>query len=223
MDWNKETRMKKVAIILSGCGVNDGSEIHEAVLCLLHLTKQGASYQCFAPDKPQQVTNHLSGEADAGGERNVLVEAARIARGEIKPLSELAVADFDALLLPGGFGVATNLCDFAEQGANMTLDPEVLAACKAFASERKPAGYCCIAPILIPKIYPAGVKGTIGTDAGVAEAFNAMGGEHVGCAVTDVVEDSRYQVLSTPAYMLAKDIAQADTGIAKLVKRLLAL
>lgn len=213
--------MKKVAIILSGCGVNDGSEIHEAVLCLLHLTKQGARYQCFAPDKPQATTNHLTGKLDAGQQRNVLTEAARIARGEIKPLTELNVADFDALLLPGGFGVAKNLSDFASQGSDMQLDAQVQAVCKSFASARKPAGYCCIAPILIPRVYPAGVKGTIGTDTGTADAFTAMGGEHIGCAVTDVVEDARYQVISTPAYMLAKNIAEADIGIGKLVKRLL--
>lgn len=213
--------MKKVAIILSGCGVNDGSEIHEAVLCLLHLTKQGASYQCFAPDKPQATTNHITGKLDASQSRNVLTEAARIARGDIKALTELNIADFDALLLPGGFGVAKNLSDFASQGAEMQLDAQVQAACKAFASARKPAGYCCIAPILIPRVYPAGVKGTIGTDTDTADAFSAMGGEHIGCAVTDVVEDARYQVISTPAYMLAKNIAEADIGIGKLVKRLL--
>lgn len=213
--------MKKVAIILSGCGVNDGSEIHEAVLCLLHLAKLGASYQCFAPDKPQATINHLTGKPDTGAQRNVLTEAARIARGEIKPLSELQVEDFDALLLPGGFGVAKNLTDFASQGADMQLDAEVQTACQAFAKARKPAGYCCIAPILLPRVYPEGVKGTIGTDAGTAEAFTAMGGEHIGCAVTDVVEDSRHQVISTPAYMLAKNIAEADIGIGKLVKRLL--
>lgn len=214
--------MKKVAVILSGCGVQDGAEIHEAVLCLLHLTKQGASYQCFAPDKPQRdVINHLTGEAAAGQGRNVLVEAARIARGNIKPVTELNAADFDALLLPGGFGVAKNLCDFATRGADTQLDADVLAACKSFATARKPAGYCCIAPILIPRLYPSGVKGTIGTDVAVADAFIAMGGEHIGCAVTDVVEDAHYRVISTPAYMLANNIADADIGIGKLVKRLL--
>ncbi|PSJ45148.1 isoprenoid biosynthesis protein ElbB [Zobellella endophytica] len=213
--------MKKVAVILSGCGVYDGAEIHEAVLCLLHLSRHGAGYQCFAPDKLQHhVVNHLTGEEQAGG-RNVLEEAARIARGQIRPLHELNAADFDALLLPGGFGAAKNLCDFASKGADTRVDPQVLAACKAFAAARKPAGYCCIAPVLIPHAYPAGVKGTIGTDAGVADAFTAMGGEHIGCAVTDVVEDSHYKVISTPAYMLAENIAEADTGIGKLVKRLL--
>ncbi|MBL1375752.1 isoprenoid biosynthesis glyoxalase ElbB [Zobellella iuensis] len=213
--------MKKVAVILSGCGVYDGAEIHEAVLCLLHLARQGARYQCFAPDKPQHhVVNHLTGEAQAGS-RNVLEEAARIARGQIKPISALKADDFDALLLPGGFGAAKNLCDFAFKGADARVDAGVLAACKAFAAARKPAGYCCIAPVLIPHAYPAGVKGTIGTDPGVAGAFAAMGGEHIGCAVTDVVEDEHYKVISTPAYMLAENIAEADTGIGKLVKRLL--
>lgn len=213
--------MKKVAVILSGCGVYDGAEIHEAVLCLLHLARQGASYQCFAPDKPQHhVINHLSGEEEAGS-RNVLEEAARIARGDIKPLTELNADDFDALLLPGGFGAAKNLCDFAVKGADAQLDQQVLRVCKDFAAARKPAGYCCISPVMIPRVYPAGVKGTIGTEAAVAEAFTAMGGEHIGCAVTDVVEDSHYRVISTPAYMLAQNIIEADTGIGKLVKRLL--
>ncbi|MDV2856548.1 isoprenoid biosynthesis glyoxalase ElbB [Oceanimonas sp. CAM02] len=213
--------MKKVAVILSGCGVYDGAEIHEAVLCLLHLARNGARYQCFAPDKPQHhVLNHASGE-ESSEQRNVLTEAARIARGDIQPLSELNADDFDALLLPGGFGVAKNLCNFAFEGADCEVDDEVLAACKGFARARKPAGYCCIAPVLIPKVYPAGVKGTVGTDAAVADAFMAMGGEHIGCAVTDMVEDERHKVISTPAYMLAKNITEADTGIGKLVKRLL--
>ncbi len=211
--------MKKVAVILSGCGVYDGAEIHEAVLCLLHLARQGASYQCFAPDKPQHhVINHLTG-AEQPGSRNVLEESARIARGEIKPLSELDAGEFDALLLPGGFGAAKNLCDFAFKGDAAQVDIDVLVACKAFAAARKPAGYCCIAPMLMPRVYPAGVKGTIGTDT--AQSFTAMGGEHIGCAVTDVVEDEHYKVISTPAYMLAQSITEADTGIGKLVKRLL--
>ncbi|MCC4263376.1 isoprenoid biosynthesis glyoxalase ElbB [Oceanimonas baumannii] len=213
--------MKKVAVILSGCGVYDGAEIHEAVLCLLHLARQGAHYQCFAPDKPQHhVLDHRTG-AESSEQRNVLTEAARIARGDIQPLSELDAGNFDALLLPGGFGVAKNLSNFAVEGAGCEVDGQVLAACGAFAQARKPAGYCCIAPVLIPKVYPAGVKGTIGTDAATAEAFIAMGGEHIGCAVTDVVEDDHYKVISTPAYMLAQSITEADTGIGKLVKRLL--
>ncbi|MCT7654628.1 isoprenoid biosynthesis glyoxalase ElbB [Oceanimonas sp. NS1] len=213
--------MKKVAVILSGCGVYDGAEIHEAVLCLLHLARNGARYQCFAPDQPQHhVIDHRTGE-ESGERRNVLTEAARIARGDIQPLSELNADDFDALLLPGGFGAAKNLCNFAFEGDACDVNHEVLAACRAFAKARKPAGYCCIAPVLMPRVYPAGVKGTIGTDAAVAEAFAAMGGEHIGCAVTDVVEDAHYQVISTPAYMLAQSITEADTGIGKLVKRLL--
>lgn len=213
--------MKKIAVILSGCGVYDGTEIHEAVLCLLHLARQGAHYQCFAPDKPQHhVLDHRTG-AENSEQRNVLTEAARIARGDIQPLSELDAGNFDGLLLPGGFGVAKNLSNFAVEGAGCEVDSQVLAACGAFAQARKPSGYCCIAPVLIPKVYPAGVKGTIGTDAATAEAFIAMGGEHIGCAVTDVVEDEHYKVISTPAYMLAQSITEADTGIGKLVKRLL--
>ncbi|CCQ12660.1 Sigma cross-reacting protein 27A [Pseudoalteromonas luteoviolacea B = ATCC 29581] len=214
--------MKTVAIILAGCGVFDGSEIHEAVLTLLHVTKQGAKYQCFAPDIEQMHTiNHISGEPMAQT-RNVMVESARIARGEIKPIRELQVEAFDALIIPGGFGAAKNLCDFAVKGAAMTVHNEIEAIARAFALAKKPAGYLCIAPAMIPKIYGAGVKATIGTDSDTATALTAMGAHHIDCKVDDIVIDDEHVVISTPAYMLATNIAQADAGIAKLVNAVLA-
>ena len=213
--------MKKVAVILSGAGVFDGAEVNETVLTLLHIAKQGASYECFAPDIEQMHTiNHLKGE-ESGDKRNVLEEAARITRGEVRPLSDLDSTEFDALILPGGFGVAKNLCDFAVKGADMTVNDEVLKVGKAFADAKKPAGYMCIAPVLLPHIYGKGVKVTIGNDGEVASAINKMGGEHVNCGVRDIVVDDKHQLVTTPAYMLAENLPDAEVGIRKLVEKVL--
>ncbi|WP_417435015.1 isoprenoid biosynthesis glyoxalase ElbB [Idiomarina abyssalis] len=213
--------MKKVAVILSGSGVFDGAEVNETVLTLLHIAKQGASYECFAPDIEQMHTiNHLKGE-ESGDKRNVLQEAARITRGEVRPLSDLDSTEFDALILPGGFGVAKNLCDFAVKGADMTVNDEVLKVGKAFVDAKKPAGYMCIAPVLLPHIYGKGVKVTIGNDGEVASAINKMGGEHVNCGVRDIVVDDKHQLVTTPAYMLAENLLDAEEGISKLVEKVL--
>lgn len=215
--------MKKIAVILSGSGVFDGAEIHEAVLALHAIEKQGASWHCFAPNIDQlHVINHITGE-EMAETRNVLTEAARIARGNIEDVAKLHAEDFDAVLLPGGFGAAKNLTDFAVNGAECSINTHVASACRAFAQARKPAGYLCIAPAIIPMIYDNGVKGTIGNDEGTAAAFNALGGEHINCEVDDIVFDGEHNVLSTPAYMLAGNISQAASGIEKLVKKLVEL
>ncbi|RUO60634.1 isoprenoid biosynthesis glyoxalase ElbB [Pseudidiomarina insulisalsae] len=213
--------MKKVAVLLSGAGFNDGAEINEAVLTLLHIGKQGATYQCFAPDVEQMdVVNHVSGETTQE-KRNVMTEAARIARGDIKPLNELNVKEFDALILPGGYGVAKNFCDFAVNGADMTVNEQLLEILKEFAQERKPAGYICISPVLLPYVYGEGVHATIGNDKETANAIEKMGGTHVECPVDDIVLDDANLVVTTPAYMLAKSVADADKGIGKLVEKVL--
>ncbi len=209
--------MTDVAVVLSGCGFLDGAEIHESVMTLLALDSHELSYQCFAPDKPQRdVVNHYT-KTPADEQRNVLTEAARIARGAIRPLSELDPAQFRAIVFPGGYGAAKNLCDFAVNGTGMQLDPEVERVARAFAEAGKPAGYICIAPAMIPRIYPAGVRCTIGTDTETAAALQAMGAEHRNCPVDDIVADERYKVVSTPAYMLAQRISEAAAGIEKLV------
>jgi len=216
--------MKKVAIILSGSGVFDGSEIHEAVITMLSVEQNGASYQCFAPDVEQyHVVNHLTGDVAENESRNVLVESARIARGDILPVTALQVEEFDALLLPGGFGAAKNLCDFAIKGADTTMHCDVLAACKAFAKAKKPAGYICISPAMIPLVYGNGAITTIGTDVETATAVTALGGIHTECSANDIVVDEQRKVVSTPAYMLAENISQAATGISKLVKKIIEL
>ncbi|WOC25932.1 isoprenoid biosynthesis glyoxalase ElbB [Pseudoalteromonas sp. N1230-9] len=215
--------MKKVAVILAGCGVYDGAEINEAVLTLLHIAKAGASYQCFAPDIDQLHTiNHLTGEEMAPN-RNVLVEAARIARGNIKAITELKVSEFDALIVPGGFGAAKNLSDFAVKGPEAQVQNDILKACTDFVKANKAAGYMCIAPAMLPLIYGQGVKTTIGNDADTASAIEKLGGDHQACAVEDIVIDEQHKVVTTPAYMLAQSLLDADAGIQKLVKKVLEL
>lgn len=215
--------MKKVAVILSGCGVFDGAEIHEAVLTLLSIEQEGGAYTCFAPDIAQlHVVNHLTGEVESET-RNVLVESARIARGEIKSLTECNVDEFDVLILPGGFGAAKNLCNFAIKGPECVVDASVLATCKAFAEAGKPAAYACIAPALAAAVYGNGVKLTIGNDKDTAAGVTALGASHVECSVEDVVIDEANKLVTTPAYMLAGSISEAFTGLNKMVKAVFAL
>lgn len=214
---------KKVAVILSGCGVYDGAEIHESVITLLRLDQRGAKVQCFAPNIAQHhVVNHLTGE-EMPESRNVLVESARIARGDIKDISEANVEDFDALIVPGGFGAAKNLSDFAFKGTECAVQPDVLALAEAFAEAGKPIGLMCISPAIAAKIYGPGVICTIGKDDDTAAAVSKMGGEHHECEVSEIVEDKARKLVSTPAYMLANSISEAASGINKMVDRVLEL
>ncbi|QYJ82342.1 MULTISPECIES: isoprenoid biosynthesis glyoxalase ElbB [Shewanella] len=216
--------MKKFAVLLSGAGVFDGSELHEAVLTLLSLTQAGVSYQCFAPNIEQMhVVNHLTGEVAVGEHRNVLVESARIARGDIKATDELDIQAFDGLVIPGGFGAAKNLCNFAVVGSECEVAPSVKAFISEFVEADKPVGFICISPVMIPKLYGEKAKGTIGHDSDTAHAFNLMGGEHVEANVEQIVVDEARKLVSTPAYMLAENIAQAHIGIDKLVKKVIEL
>ncbi|MCL1078543.1 isoprenoid biosynthesis protein ElbB [Parashewanella spongiae] len=216
--------MKKVAVLLSGCGVFDGCEVNEAVLTLLTIATEGASYQCFAPDQEQMhVIDHLSGNVAEMEKRNVLVESARIARGEVLATTALEIDNFDALIIPGGYGAAKNLCDFAVNGADCEISTLVESFIDQFKQAQKPVGFICISPVMIPKIYPQGATGTIGTDEETAAAFDVMGGQHQQTNVDDIVVDSKNKVVSTPAYMLANTIVEAHKGIEKLVKKVIAL
>ena len=215
--------MKKIGVVLSGCGVYDGTEIHEAVITLLAIARSGAQALCFAPDKAQtDVINPLTGEPMAES-RNVLVEAARIARGDIQPLAAARAEDLDALIVPGGFGAAKNLSNFASQGAECLIDSDLKALTLAMHEAGKPLGFMCIAPALLPKIFPIPLRITIGTDLDTAEVVEEMGAEHVPCPVDDIVVDEEHKVVTTPAWMLAQNIAEAASGIEKLVARVLAL
>ena len=214
--------MKKFAVVLSGCGVFDGAEIHEATLTMYAIMKHGATYEIFAPDIPQHhVINHLTG-SEMKESRNVLVESARIARGKIKPLSEFNPAGFDVLIFPGGFGAAKNLSDFAFRGDNFQVNPEVEAAIRGMVSQGKPVGALCISPVLVAKVL-SDVELTIGQDAETAKAIEKMGARHVQTGHGEVVVDKKYKVATTPCYMLDANIVQIGDGAMNVVKTLLEL
>ncbi|SEM01865.1 isoprenoid biosynthesis glyoxalase ElbB [Halomonas caseinilytica] len=212
---------KQVAVILSGCGVQDGSEIYETTLTLLRLDQLGIGYRCFAPNIDQHdVIDHRNGESQSEERRNVLVESARLARGDVAPLEELEADEFDAVILPGGFGVAKNLSTFAEDGADLVIQAGLGEALADFYEDRKPIGLMCIAPVMVPRLLGPGIAVTVGHDPSVAGAISAMGGLHRSCGVEDIVVDFENRVVTTPAYMLATRIGEAATGIFKLVDRI---
>ena len=193
--------MKKVAVILSGCGYLDGAEITEAVSILVSIGQHGADYKCFAPNKDVVETNHLT-QKSTGQNRNVLQEAARIARGEIQSLEDLKIQDFDALAFPGGFGAALHLCDFAQKGSGGNVDSEVLRIVKEFHDSKKPIAAICIAPALMALAFgDKGVNVTIGDDQGTASEVEKTGAKHSNCAVEKYVVDMANKVITTPAYM----------------------
>lgn len=209
---------KKVAVILSGCGVYDGSEIYEASLVLLSLDRAGIAYQCMAPNIEQMhVINHMTGE-EMSESRNVLIESARLARGEIIDLADANPDDYDGLIFPGGFGAAKNLSNFAVNGADMVVNEQVLAFSQAVHKQRKVIALVCIAPALAPKIIGEGVQCTIGNDADTAAAIQSMGGVHRHCSVDSYVVDEDNNLLTTPAYMLATSISEAADGIDSTVQ-----
>ena len=217
--------MKNVAVILSGCGVFDGAEIHESVLVLLALDRANARIICAAPDIPQHhVINHLTRQPVPGEIRNVLVESARIARGHIIPLSQLKVNEVDAIILPGGFGAAKNLCDFALKGDRFGVHPEVAKVLQTAHRAGKPLGFACIAPAIAAQLFGSEkVEFTIGNDPATATSLQQGGGRHVACSVHNVVVDHRLKIVTTPAYMLASRITEAEAGINKLVQAVLAM
>ncbi|OPZ19574.1 MAG: Enhancing lycopene biosynthesis protein 2 [candidate division BRC1 bacterium ADurb.BinA364] len=215
-------RKPRFAVVLSGCGVFDGSEIHEAVLTMLAIARQRGEYVCFAPDVPQKQTiDHLT-KRETAESRNILAEAARIARGRIAPLADFDASEFDALVFPGGFGAAKNLSTFAFDGPRCTVDPYVESAIAAMREARKPIGAMCIAPVLLAKTL-AGVEVTIGRDSETAGALEKMGARHVNAGPVEVVVDARNQIATTPCYMLDSDIAQVAQGAENLIKALLAM
>lgn len=216
---------KMIAVVLSGCGHRDGSEIHEATLTLWAVHKNGAEFQCFAPDIPQHhVLNHITGE-EMPETRNVLVESARIARGKIKDLKAFKESDFDALIFPGGVGAAKNLCTYAMDGPNCTVNDDVARAIRAMHAAGKPIGALCVAPAILARIFGKQLAPelTIGRDAGTAAAIEAMGARHFEAGRTDVVIDEANRIVTTPCYMLPTRIRDVATGAEKAVQALLAL
>jgi len=216
---------KKVGVILSGCGVYDGSEIHESVITMLALDREGAEMLLCAPDIEQMhVVNHLTGDVAEGESRNVLVESARIARGSIRDIATVSADEIDALILPGGFGAAKNLCDFAVQGSSCTVDEGVARLVREVHAQSKPIAAVCIAPALIARVLGGENPSlTIGSDFDTAEALESMGADHVTCPVRECVVDEKHRIITTPAYMLAQSMSEAAEGIEKTVRELLRL
>ncbi len=218
--WQKGYTMKKVAVILSGCGVMDGTEIQEACAALLALTRAGLDPVICAPRMPQRhVIDHATGQPIGNQSRDVLAESARIARGKIRDLAEVRVDAIDAVLLPGGYGAAKNLCDFAVRGAACAVHPPVAALLRSTYDTRKPIAAMCIAPVILARVFGATAHPTvtIGNDRDTAAAIVAMGARHQDCAVTDTVIDRPNLMVTTPAYMVASTITEVFDGAARLV------
>jgi enhancing lycopene biosynthesis protein 2 len=217
--------MKKIGVVLSGCGVFDGAEIHESVLTLLAIDRAGAKAVCMAPDIDQMhVINHHNGEEMLGEKRNVLVESARIARGEIRDINAIRADDIDALVFPGGFGAAKNLSSFAEKGADCDVNPDVMRLVKEFIAKQKPQAALCIAPAMMAKIYEGEtVKPTltIGNDKDGSGMIEEMGSTHQECSARDFVLDAENKIVSTPAYMVGQSISEVAEGIEKTINELL--
>lgn len=212
---------KRVGVVLSGCGVQDGSEIHEAVLLLLALDKAGLEAVIMAPDIPQkQVMNHRFGEP-MEDQRNVLVESARIARGNIKIMKYITELEIDALAFPGGFGAVKNLSDFLEKGSDCEVHPQVQRLILECNDHNKPIAACCIAPVILAQVLGRkGIEVTVGDDTNIAEKINAMGAVHKNCPACDVVVDERNRIVTAPAYMLCQSISDVAVGIEKMVSKL---
>ena len=218
--------MARVGVCLSGCGVMDGAEIHESVLTILALDQAGAEIIFMAPNINQsKVVNHLTGN-EIRETRNILVESARITRGEISDLSDITDNDIEALIFPGGFGAALNLCTFGHQGANCEINPEVEDLIQRMVKAEKPVGVFCIAPALMARAVRdsnLNVHLTIGSDPDTARQIELLGAKHVNCAADDIVVDKHNKIVSTPAYMLGENISQVAAGITKAVQKVLEL
>ncbi|MAR76056.1 MAG: isoprenoid biosynthesis protein ElbB [Candidatus Marinimicrobia bacterium] len=215
--------MPKVGLVLSGCGVNDGSEIHEAVITMLELDKAGAEMVLMAPNIDQlHVINHATGE-EMDDSRNVLIESARISRGNIEDIAGVTSDNLDALIFPGGFGVSKNLSDYAMSGMECSVNPDVLRLSREVHNDQKPIGVICIAPAIMANILAGDTELTIGFDEQTAADIDAMGAKHVLCPVDEIVIDKEKKVVSTPAYMEAKSIKEAASGIEKLVAEILSM
>ncbi len=213
---------KTIGVILSGCGHQDGSEIHEATLTLWAIHKNGAEYQCFAPNINQHhVLNHITGQ-EMAEQRNVLIESARIARGKITDLAEFDSDQIDGLVIPGGFGAAKNLCTYAFDGPDCSVNPDIEKAVRTMHAVQKPIGALCIAPVLLAKIL-SNVELTIGMDATTAANITRMGARHTQTRQGEIAVDTANKIVSTPCYMLDSRVDQIAQGADNLIKAVLDL
>ena len=215
------SEQKKVGVVLSGCGVFDGTEIHEAVICLLALDKAGVETVFYAPNIELDEVNHITGEG-TGAKRNVMTESARISRGPMNDLAGAKATDVAAWVFPGGFGAAKNLSNVAMAGGDANANPEVARIVEEALANQVPIGACCIAPAMLSaaaKNSGQKLKVTIGNDEGTASAIEAMGGSHVDCPVEAIVEDGDHRVVTAPAYMYDARIGEVAQGIEKMVDK----
>lgn len=218
---------KRVGVILAGCGYLDGAEIQEAIFTLYFLDREGAEIVAMAPDKPQyHVINHYNGQEMKGETRNILWESARITRGNIKPVDPNVATQLDALILPGGYGVAKNICTYAFEGTACSVDEKVAELIRKMHQLKKPIGAICISPIVLAKVL--GNENftptlTIGNDLNTAKDIEKLKGKHLNCTVTDYVVDKENKLVSTPAWMLGPRISEIAKGIERLVLEVLAM
>jgi len=218
--------MKNVAVILSGCGYLDGAEIRESVLTFLALDTEGVNYKVFAPNKNQHhVVDHLTGEEISGASRNILEESARIARGNVEDLAHLNATEFDALVMPGGFGVAKSMCSFAFDGSGASVDEQAVVKIKDFKAANKPIGAICIAPVLVAlSIGDQSPTLTIGADDGIASELEKLGAKHQNCETSECVVDEANKIVTTPAYMDDDaNLVDVYAGISKLISNIIRL
>lgn len=214
----------KFAVVLSGCGNFDGSEIHETTLGLLAIDQLGGTYRCYAPDIEQgrtfdAIRRQVVARRGEAGNRNVLTESARIARGDIKPLSELDVSAYDAVIFPGGQGAINNWCDYAQKGINCTVNPEISKVMETAWRQQKWLGAMCIAPVVVAKVLGVnGVHITIGNDKKVAAEIASVGAVHEDRSAVEVCVDTKNKVVTTPCYMLATSIKEIYQGNYALIK-----
>lgn len=214
--------MKKFAVILAGCGHKDGTEINEAVCLLLAISQHQCEYQCFAPDRLQtEVIDHVTGNKVANAKRNIMTEAARIARGNILPIEQFKAENYDALFFTGGYGVAKNLCDYAYKGVAMEVQPDVARAILEMHEAKKPIGAMCISPVMLARLIPD-VCVTLGAE-GTPDADNvrAWGANHVQTENGDVCADNEKLVFTTPAYMLNATLKDVYDGASNMVEAVL--
>ena len=214
--------MANIGVCLSGCGVNDGAEIHESVLTLLALHEAKADVVMMAPNIDQaHVIDHLAGAPIEGEQRNVLIESARIARGEIQDLAMVQLDELDALVLPGGFGVAKNLCNFAFKGTECEVNEQVSTLLLNARERQLPLGFACISPAMAAAIFREG-KLTVGSASDpAAEAVNAFGATHISCGTSEIIIDQERRVVSTPAYMTGTQLPEIRTGLKLMVDQVL--
>lgn len=213
---------KTVLVLLAGCGAKDGAEIHESVLTLLSLDKEGLNYQCAAPNKEQKHVLNFIDDSEMNEKRNILTEAARIARGDIRDLATVSMKDYDALVIPGGFGVAKNFCSFAFDGPNANVDPDLKKIIQEAYEQKKPISAICVSPALVALSLAeknSNITLTLGTDKDANQALETIGVKSKECLSTECIIDEENKITSSPAYMHGDSrISELEAGISKCIK-----